>query len=205
MQPRTRRQKEVLEFIKRFADKHGFQPSYQQIAWSLGIASKGVIAKHIEALEKQGFISRHRENGMFKLELSSSNSLSDFVCKIDWLDVPRENTILEDWENESLFLPKFLLNNQPPENLRLFRVPDNAMLEEHICEGDIVLIQKKSFARDGEIVVALSQNKQAYLKMFFRRGAKVELRSANPHFVSLILPADKVLVKGILHSILRIC
>ena len=205
MQPRTRRQKEVLEYITRFADKHGFQPSYQQIARSLGIASKGVIAKHIEALEKQGLVTRRRENGNFKLELWSTSSIADFVCEIEWLDVPKNEILAEDCENEPLFVPKFLLDNQPPENFRAFRVPNDAMLEEHICEGDIALIQEKSFARDGEIVVAVPQNKRAVLKMFFRQGAKVELRPANPHFVSIVLPADKVSVRGILHSILRVC
>ena len=207
MQPRTRRQKDVLEYITRFSDSHGFQPSYQQIAMSLGIASKGVVAKHIEQLEKQGLVLRRRENGIFKLELRSASSIADAVCEIQWLDVPKNEDLTEDFEleNEPLFVPKFLLNYQSPENLRAFRVPDDAMLEEHICEGDIALIQQKSYPRDGEIVVAVTQNKIAILKKFFRQGAKVELRPANPHFVSIILPADKVSVRGILHSILRVC
>ncbi|MDQ3180042.1 MAG: transcriptional repressor LexA [Acidobacteriota bacterium] len=203
MQPRTRRQKEVLEYITRFIEKHGFEPSYQQIAMSLGVASKSVIAKHIEQLEKQGLVTRRRENGIFKLEVRSNSAISDFVCEIGWLNVRKNETLAEDWENEPLFVPKFLLNNQPPESLRAFRVPNDSMLEEHICEGDVALIQEKSFARDGEIVVALTQNKRAVLKMFFRQGANVELRPANVHYDSIILPADKVSVQGILRGILR--
>ncbi|MDQ3089374.1 MAG: transcriptional repressor LexA [Acidobacteriota bacterium] len=203
MQPRTRRQKEVLDYITRFIENHGFEPSYQQIAMSLGVASKGGIAKHIGQLEKQNFITRRRENGIFKLELRSASSIADFVCEIEWLDVPKNKTLAEDWENELLFVPKFLLNNQTPKSLRAFRVPNDAMLEEHICEGDIALIQEKSFARDGEIVVALTQNKRAVLKKFFRNGASVELRPANPQYDSIVLPADKVSVQGILRGILR--
>lgn len=203
MQPRSRRQKEVLEYITRFIENHGFEPSYQQIAMSLGVASKSVIAKHIEQLEKQGLITRRRDNGIFKLELRFANSITDFVSEIQWLNIPKNKTLAEDWENEPLFVPKLLLNNQSPENLRAFRVPNDAMLEEHICEGDIALIQEKSFARDGEIVVALTQNKRAVLKKIFRQGASVELRPANPHFESIVLPADKVSVRGVLHGILR--
>jgi repressor LexA len=204
MQPRTRRQKEVLEYITRFIEKHGFEPSYQQIAMSFGVASKSGIAKLIVGLEKQGLITRRRENGIFKLELRSASSITDFVFEIQWLNVPKNKTLAEDWENEPLFVPKFLLDNQTPGSLRAFRVPNDAMLEEHICEGDIALIQEKSFARDGEIVVALTQNKRAVLKMFFRQGAKVELRPANPHYDSIVLPADKVSVRGILRGILRV-
>ena len=192
-----------MEYITRFIENHGFEPSYQQIAMSLGVASKSVIAKHIEQLEKQGLITRRRDNGIFKLELRFANSITDFVSEIQWLNIPKNKTLAEDWENEPLFVPKLLLNNQSPENLRAFRVPNDAMLEEHICEGDIALIQEKSFARDGEIVVALTQNKRAVLKKIFRQGASVELRPANPHFESIVLPADKVSVRGVLHGILR--
>ncbi len=135
--------------------------------------------------------------------MRSASSIADFVSEIKWLNVPKNQTLAEDWEDEPLFVPKCLLNNQTPESLRAFRVPNDSMLEEHICEGDIALIQEKSFARDGEIVVALTQNKRAVLKMFFRQGAKVELRPANPLYVSIILPADKILVQGILRGILR--
>ncbi len=203
MQPRTKRQKEVLEYITRFIDRHGYEPSYPQIARGLSVTSKGGIAKHIEALETQGLIIRKRENGCFKLELRSTSSIADFVCEIKWLVVPKSDSVVEDWENQPLFVPKFLLCEQTPESLRAFRVPNDAMLDEHICEGDIALIQEKSFARDGDIVVAVTQNKKAVLKKFFRQGAKVELRPANPNYVSIVLPADKVSVQGILCGILR--
>lgn len=203
MQPRTRRQKEVLEYITRFIDRHGYEPSYPQIARGLGVISKGGIAKHIEALETQGLITRKRENGSFKLELCSTSSIADFVCEIKWLAVPKTDSVVEDWESQPLFVPKFLLCEQASESLLAFRVPNNSMLDEHICEGDIALIQEKSYARDGDIVVAVTQNKRVVLKKFFRQGAKVELRPANPNYVSIVLPADKVSVQGILRGILR--
>ncbi|CAN5429382.1 transcriptional repressor LexA [soil metagenome] len=203
MQPRTKRQKDVLDFITRFIERHGYEPSYQQIARSLGVASKSGVAKHIEALETQGLINRIRENGSFKLEFPVKNALAEFVCEIEWLDVPKGASSGANWENEPLFVPKFLLGYQPPENLRAFLVPNDAMIEEHICEGDIALIQEKTFARDGEIVVAVIQNKKTVMKKFYRQGANIELRPANPHFVSIILSADKVTVKGVLCGILR--
>ncbi len=203
MQPRTKRQKDVLDFITRFIERHGYEPSYQQIARSLGVASKSGVAKHIEALEAQGLIKRTRENGSFKLDFPVKNAVADFVCEIEWLDVQKSESALDSWENAPLFVPKILLGYQMPENLRAFPVPDDSMIEEHICAGDIALIQEKSFARDGEVVVAIIQKKKTVIKKFYRQGANIELRPANPHFVSIILPADKVSVKGILCGILR--
>jgi repressor LexA len=203
MQPRTRRQKEVLEFITRFVEKHGYEPSYQQIAWHLGVSSKAGIARHIKCLESQGLITRRRENGSFSLELRSSSEVSEAVCRIEWLDVPIENAFVEDWERETLYVPKFLLGFQTPERLRAFRVPNDSMIEENIREGDVALVEKRSFARDGDIVVALTENKRAVLKQFYRDGAKIELRPANSSFVSIMLSADKVSVEGVFRGLLR--
>ncbi|MCA1623624.1 MAG: transcriptional repressor LexA [Acidobacteria bacterium] len=203
MQPRTKRQKEVLEFITRYIEKHGYKPSYQQIARQLGIASKAGIAKHIKSLENQGLVTRRRENGSFVLELKPISAIAEAVCEIEWLEVPKTESFVEEWEKKPLFVPRFLLGFQTPDRLRAYRVTNDAMLNEHICEGDVALIENRTYARDGDIVVALTQNKRAVLKQFFRDGAKVELRPANPNYVSILLSADKVSLLGIVRGILR--
>ena len=203
MSPQTKRQKEVLDIITRFIKNRGFKPSYQQIARELGVNSKGGIAKHIDALEKLGCVTRRRENGSFVLELRSEAAINEFICEIEWLDVPKDEDLAEDWEYEPLFVPKFMLGSQEEDRLRAFRVCDDAMLDEHICEGDVVLIERRGYARDGDLVVVLIEKTHAILQKYYRAGAKVELRPANPRFDSIILPADKIEIKGILHSVLR--
>jgi repressor LexA len=203
MQPRTRRQKEVLEIITRYIKNHGYEPSYQQIARQLGVSSKAGVAKHIKSLEDQGLLSRRRENGKFNLELRPEDFLAKLISEIEWLDIPRDESLMEEWENEPLYVPKFMLGFQDEERIRAFRVTNNSMLDEHIREGDIALIEKRAYARDGNIVVAVVGNKRTVLKQYFRDGAKVELRPANPNYESIILPADKISVQGVLHSILR--
>lgn len=204
MQPQTRRQKEVLEFITRYVETHGYKPSYQLIARHLGVSSKAGIARHIESLENQGLLTRRRERGSFNLDLRSTGEASDAVCKINWLAVPQpQNSFVEDWEREPLFIPKFLLGFQPAERLCAFRAPNDSMLEKHICEGDIVLIERRFFARDGDVVVALTDAKRAVLKQYFRQGASIELRPANPAFETIKLPANRVEILGGFHGLLR--
>lgn len=79
MQPRTRRQKEVLEIITRYIKNHGYDPSYQQIARQLGVSSKAGIAKHVRALEEQGLLTRRRDGGKFNLELRPEDFLTKSV------------------------------------------------------------------------------------------------------------------------------
>lgn len=203
MQPRTKRQKEVLDYIKKYIEKHGYEPSYQQIAIQMGVSSKAGIAKHIEALENQGLISRSREHGSFKLEINPTRSILEVILQIEWLDVPKEDTYDEEWAGKPLFVPKALIGDFPPEKIFAFRVSNDAMLDEHICEGDIALIENRSYARDRDIIVALIKNKRAILTQLFRSGANIELRPANPNFESIILPADQIEIKGILRGVLR--
>lgn len=203
MQPQTRRQKQVLDIITRYIKDRGHKPSYQQIARDLGVASKAGIAKHIQALEAQGLLMRYNEDGKFNLVLRPEEHMSKAVCEIEWLDVPKNEDQAEEWENEPLFVPQFMIGYQDESRIRAFRAPNDSMVDEQICEGDVVLIEKRAYARDGDIVVAVIPNKRAVLKQYFRDGAKVELRPANPKYESIILSADKVEVYGTFHSLLR--
>lgn len=203
MQPRTRRQKEVFDYIKQYIERYGCKPSYQMIARQTGVSSKAGIARHIESLEKQGLLTRRRENGAFGLDLQQEDSIAKSVCEIEWLDVPRIETACEDWENEPLFVPRFLIGLQEPERLRAFLVLNDAMREKHICEGDIALIETRNYARDGDIVVAVVGNKRVVLKQFFRHGADFELRPANEFYETIKLPAQKIKIVGIHRGLFR--
>ncbi len=203
MQARTRRQKEVYDYIKHYVESYGNEPSYQMIARHLRLRSKAGIARHIKALEAQGLISRRRENGSFWLDLHQTESIGEAICEIEWLDVPKTENTDEDWKNESLFMPKFLLGDLETERLRAFRVPNDSMRDEHICEGDVALIDKRAHARDGDIVVALIGGKKAVLKYYFRVNANIELRPANDAFQTIKLPAHKISILGTFRGLLR--
>lgn len=202
MQPRTKRQKQVFDYIKQYIENHGYEPSYQLIARHLKVASKAGVAKHIEALEAQGLLERRRENGSFALDLQPINPILAAVCQIEWLEIPKSEAFAEDWENHPLFVPKFVIGYQTPERLRAFRVPNDAMFNEHIHEGDVALIEKRSYARDGDIVAALT-DKKVVLKQFYRHGAFTELRPANDGYRVIRLPADKIEILGTFRGLIR--
>lgn len=203
MQPRTRRQKEVFDYIKQYVERYGNEPSYQMIARQLGVRSKAGIARHVKCLEAQGLLTRRRENGTFWLDLREEDLIREAVCEIEWLEYPRTETFVEDYEKEPLHIPRCLLGYREPERLRAFRVPNDSMLEKHILEGDVSLVEKRAHARDGDIVVALIANKRAALKQFFRAGATVELRPANPIYETIKLPAHKIEVLGVHRGLFR--
>ena len=198
MQTRTRRQHEVLEYITDFISERGYEPSYQQIARALGVRSKGGIAKHIEALEKQGLILRNRKNGTFGIELQLEQALGDAVVQIEFLNLPEL-----DSAPKPVLVPKPIVGSYSAKNLRAFVVRDDAMIDYHICEGDIVLIERRSFARDRDIVVALVEETTPVLMKIYRHGADVELRPANNAFEPIIRPADRIEVLGVYRALMR--
>jgi repressor LexA len=203
MLPRTQRQKEVLDYITRFLAKHGHEPSYAQIARHFGVSSKATIAKHVAALEKRGLIKRDHKPGKFTLEVNFDEALNDAT------QVPLVGRIAAGMpidaiqEIEMICVPRFLLGRVRPERIYALRVKGDSMIDEHICDGDIALIESRNEARDGEIVVALIDRTRATLKRIFRRGDEVELRPSNAQLDPIRVHASRVEIQGIFRSLLR--
>src|SRR5260221_268375 len=204
MLPRTQRQKEVLDYITRFLAKHGHEPSYAQIARYFGVSSKATIAKHISALEKRGLIKRDHQPGRFTLAVKVEEVPADAVCEVALLGRIAAGVPIDAIEDiEMICVPRFLLGRVRPDRVYAVRVKGDSMIDEHICDGDIALIENRTEARDGEIVVALVDGTHATLKRLYRHGAEVELRPANSQLEPMRVPAYQVTIQGIFRGLLR--
>lgn len=203
MLPRTQRQKEILDYIRRFLERHGYEPSYAQIARNFGVKSRATIAKHVAALEKRGLLTRKHKDGLFALHVEVDES--DSLCEVKLLGGIAAGAPLEVVEcEETIPVPRFLLGRVRPEKVYALRVKGDSMIDEHICDGDIALIENRTDARDGEIVVALLiEENQATLKRLYRSGTNVELHPANSQLQPLTLLANQVAVQGIFRGLLR--
>lgn len=201
MNTRTRRQREVFDYITNFIERHGYEPSYQQIARHFRVRSKSGIAKHIAALESQGLLSRRAANGKFSLSLQPEKNLTNTVCEI-----PLVTNVVDDFfefDSEIICVPRFLFGANEPEKFFAFRVSSDSMIDEHICAGDIALIERGVFAHDGDCVLALIENKHPTLERFYNYGTEIELRPANSRLNPLRLSAEFVTVRGTFRGLLR--
>lgn len=204
MLPRTQRQKEVLDYLTRFLAKHGHEPSYAQIARHFGVSSKATIAKHISALEKRGLIKREHEDGRFTLAVRIDEAAADAVCEVRLVGrIAAGAPIDAIEETEMICVPRFLLGRVRPERIYALRVKGDSMIDEHICDGDIALIESRNEARDGEIVVALIDRARATLKRLYRFGDEVELRPSNAQLEPIRLHASQVAIQGIFRGLMR--
>ena len=202
MHAQTRRQREVLDFIARHIESHGYRPSYQVIARHMGVSSRSGIARIVHDLELQGLLTRRREDGHFYVDMGSPKGSAGSV-EIEWLDVPADYR--ERFEEFAISLPEFMIGAQTTARIRAFRVADDLMSGADIHEDDVVLIELRQFVRDGNIVVAVVDGQQTVLRKYYRVGAHVELRPADDGDEDEIIRvlADHVEVKGVFRGLLR--
>jgi repressor LexA len=106
-------------------------------------------------------------------------------------------------DEQPLSIPRFLLGRVKPDRVYALRVTGDSMIDEHICDGDIALIENRTEARDGEIVVALIDGTHATLKRLYKKGSEVELRPANSQLAPMKLSSSRVSVQGIFRGLLR--
>lgn len=203
MPTRTRRQREVLDFIIRYIENHGYEPSYQLIARELGVSSKAGIAKHIKALEEQGLVHRRRENGSFKLDIGRSEFAPPSSFEINWLDAPLNGTEPEGFESSPFMLPLFMLGDLSPRSVRAYRVVDDSMSGKNICEGDIVVIETRSYLRDGDCAVVTIKRKDTVLRQYYREGSRIEMRPANERYDVIRVPGEHIKIHGVFRCLVR--
>lgn len=204
MLPRTQRQKDILDYIIRYSGQRGHVPSYAQIARYFGVKSRATIAKHIAALERRGLLERRQEDGSFDLAVRVDDLPSDALCEVQLYGRIAAGAPLDVvHDSEMIAVPRFLLGRVRPEKIYAVRVKGDSMIDEHICDGDIALIENRTDVRDGEIVVVFIDGSTATLKRIYRRGAEIELRPANSQLEPFRVPAYQVQVQGVFRGLLR--
>ncbi|HVA00109.1 MAG TPA: transcriptional repressor LexA [Terriglobia bacterium] len=230
----TRRQKEVLDFLIHFINRNGYSPSFEEMAKGLRLSSLATVHKHLQVLEKKGFI-RRRYNQSRSVEViavpgsvpfeksrirlrptgshagaprqahphSDSGEPQPFIH----LEFPLLGRIAAGHPVEAVPQPEtFSLGDFASGKGKIYvlRVKGDSMVEDHICDGDYILVESAETAQNGEIVVALVGGTDATLKRFFLEGAeKIRLQPANAQMDPIILPAGEVRIQGRVIGVLR--
>lgn len=202
----TRRQKEVLDFIAGFVDENGYSPSYDEIAHALDLASLATVHKHISALEQKNYLKRGA-NQSRSVDVAPRYVQEQRRQKQKTsLEVPLLGRIAAGYPVEAveqratLSFADFLGNS----DTFALEVRGESMIDDHICDGDMVLIERGTDYRDGDIVVALVGNSDTSLKRIYREPRNmVRLQPANASMKPMFYPANEVEVQGRLLAILR--
>ncbi len=194
----------MLDFIARFQDDNGYCPSYEEIARGLDLASLATVHKHISALATKNYLKRG-VNQSRSLELAPKYLQEQRRLKPQW-EVPLLGRIAAGSPVESVEQRETLNFGDFTSGGNTFalEVRGNSMIEDHICDGDLILLEKVQQVRDGDIVVALVAGTETTLKRLYREpGDQVRLQPANAAMKPIILPARDVQIQGRLIAVLR--
>jgi len=201
----TKRQKQVLDFIANFVDENGYCPSYEEIAKGLELASLATVHKHISVLEGKNYLKRGF-NQSRSLELAPKYMQEQRRNRPAQMVVPLLGRIAAGMPVETVEQREVLnfADFAGDPNTFALEVRGNSMIEDHICDGDLILLEKVKEANDGDIVVALVSGSETTLKRFYRDSAEiVRLQPANSTLKPILVPAEDVQIQGRLLAVLR--
>ena len=194
----TPRQKQILDFVTRSIDRRGFAPSIQEICDHFDLASTATVHKHLKNLAARGLLNResHRSRA---LEVPSATPESVEIpllgrvaagLPIEAISNPDTITIPADWLGRG---ERFAL-----------RVRGDSMIDAHIEDGDVVVVERKEVARDGDTVIALVDDAEATLKIFRSQAdGRVRLEPRNETLKPIVFEASRVRIQGTVVGVLR--
>ena len=199
MESLTKRQEEILNYLKEFMVSHGYPPTVREIGKDLGLSSPATIHTHLNNLAKKGFI-RKDESKNRAIELLVENEYAnrdENVVNVPLLGKITAGSPIEAIEkpNEYFSIPSYLV----PRNKEVFtlNVSGCSMINAGILDGDIVIVERQNTARNGEIVVAMTDENEVTLKTFYKEDGYFRLQPENDTMDPIILNNVTILGKAI--------
>lgn len=192
-------QRQTLEFLRNYIAENGYGPTLKDIADSIGVKSPSTAHFHLERLEAKGFIRRGDDGG---IELIEAQLPELGPTAVPLVGVIAAGMPIEAVERGPVMVdvPSSMIGGRG--EVFCLEVSGDSMIDEHICDGDVVVIRKQDAANDGEIVVAMLDDGSATLKTYRRlKSGKIMLIPANPALSPITL--DGVTIQGKVIGVIR--
>ena len=195
----TRRQKEVLDYITGFVQRNGYSPSFEEIARGLNLKSLATVHKHITNLQNKGLLQR-AHNRSRSIDVLPPRTKGRLAERLPLMGRIAAGLPVEATENpESISLGDIIGNR----DVFALQVRGESMRDEHIVDGDFVLVERTAIARQGDIVVALVRGSETTLKRFYLEGSLVRLQPSNAEMNPIFVAASQVAIQGRVLGMLR--
>jgi repressor LexA len=195
----TKRQKELFDYLQGYIRTHGYAPTFQEIGRHFSLSSLATVHKHLSNLESKGLIRRHWNH-------SRAIELLDGAGSAGSIDLPLLGTVaagrpIEAVEaDDTVAVPEALVGRGRTFALR---VRGNSMVEDGILDGDLIVVEERADADDGQTVVALVNGEATVKRLHREKGGMVRLQPANEAMPPLLVRARDVLVRGVVVAVMR--
>ena len=199
--PLTKRQREILNYLTSYAEQNGFAPSFEEIAENFSYNSLATVHEHLTNLERKGYIKRNY-NESRAIEILPSEA-TPRALELPLLGSVAAGMPIESIEaNETFCVPEQMVNRGG--NHYVLRVRGNSMVDEHIRDGDFVVVNERQRADNGEMVIALVHGTSATVKKYYReRDGRIRLQPANESMQPIYVHENDVKIQGIVVGVMR--
>ncbi|HED66009.1 MAG TPA: repressor LexA [Planctomycetes bacterium] len=205
--PLTRRQRDILDFFQAYSEENGISPTLEEIARHFGL-NKVTIFGHVAELERKGVIRRAAKGISRGLQLVTQDDDSTGSTSEASPHLPILGRIAAGVPIATLESPEVLAFEElaPPEkDVYVLRVQGESMIEDSIRDGDLVIVERRSNAHDGETVVAVldgEHGEEATLKRLYHEpGGRYRLQPANETMQPILV--DKLQIRGVVIGVIR--
>lgn len=208
----TQRQRDVLDYVLRFTREQGYCPSFSEIGEGMGLASNATVHKHIDTLVRKGWLkrginqSRSLEPGPRYIREQRELKQGMGLAPSAELELPLAGRIAAGRPIEAPEQPETisLADIAGRKDVFVLQVTGESMIDDHIMNGDYVMVERTSTVRDGEIAVALVGGVENTLKrLYHERDGRIRLQPANTAMAPIMLAAEDVAVQGRVVGVLR--
>jgi repressor LexA len=199
VQPLTKRQREILDYLQDFIHKHGYAPSLEEIGRRFSLSSLATVHKHLTNLEEKGFI-RRSWNRSRSVELLATPT-AQRALELPLLGYVAAGSPIEAVpSSETIAVPENLAGKR---DSYVLRVKGDSMIDEQIRDGDFVVVEDRHTADNGEMVIALVGGHDVTLKKFYREAGRIRLQPANPSMQPMYFDPATVQVQGVVVGMMR--
>jgi repressor LexA len=194
----TRRQKEVIDFISGFVAREGYSPSFEEIARGLNLSSLATVHKHVTNLQAKGLLHRgHNRSRSIDILSQRGKARNE---RMPLLGRIAAGSPVESFAGSESIAMSDIVGNR---DVYALQVRGESMRDEHILDGDFVIVENVKTAVKGDIVVALVEGSETTLKRFYPEGDRIRLQPSNAEMAPLYFPAADVAVQGRVLGVLR--
>jgi repressor LexA len=199
--PLTKRQREILSYLASYVGDNGYAPSFEEIAAKFNYSSLATVHEHLSNLERKGCIKRsYNESRAIEILPSEHQPRAVEVPLLG--SVAAGLPIEEMATGESIGVPDSFVRRAG--NHYALRVRGNSMIDEQIRDGDVVVVQERHSADNGEMVIAMTHGTAATVKKFYReRDGRIRLQPANEAMAPIYVHENDITIQGVVVGVLR--
>lgn len=198
----TKKQKQILDYIRNFDAEYGYPPTFREIMDGLHYNSVATISQHIDNLAEKGFLlKRNNEARSIQLVDADIDTQEHSTLPVKGAIAAGAPITTIDDPQETLQVPNFMIKS---DSSYVLQVKGESMVEDGILDGDYIVVKENKTPLDGDVVVAMLDGEAATLKHFYRESGRIRLEPANADMDPIYVDSDQAIeIQGVVTGIIR--